>query len=348
MLNFYPGPSKLHASIEEDMQQALRSGILSMNHRSKAFSHLYQTTEIVAQEVFHLPSGYKVYFTSSATECWEIIAQSFPNYTFTHIYNGAFGNKWKQVSEALGRKVQANSYSFEEPIPASFYSSSQENSILCLTQVETSNGSCIPSSKFGSIRTNWKGLIAVDATTSMAGVETDFSMADIWFASVQKCFGLPSGLAVLVVSPRVEETLKDVTSAHYNDLKNIIANGQQFQTTHTPNILGIYLLKQRLAGLSMELPYARVVAQMNDINRFFEKSTFSPIISEKEYQSPTVLTLKASSEAELKDLFQRAEAAKIILGKGYGEWKSNTFRIANFPAHTKEDIGQLISFFSAF
>jgi phosphoserine aminotransferase len=45
-------------------------------------------------------------------------------------------------------------------------------------------------------------LIAVDATSSMAGVELDWQSADIWFASVQKCFGLPAGMAVMVCSPR--------------------------------------------------------------------------------------------------------------------------------------------------
>jgi phosphoserine aminotransferase len=347
MLNFYPGPSKLHASIGEDMQQALQSGILSMNHRSKAFSRLYHTTEIVAQEVFQLPNGYKVYFTSSATECWEIIAQSFPNYSFTHVYNGAFGEKWKQVSTSLGRSVQEVLYSFHEKIPSS-YLLSGDNSILCLTQVETSNGSYIPTSELKNIRAHWKGLIAVDATSSMAGVETDFSTADIWFASVQKCFGLPSGLAILVLSPQVEEELKNATSIHYNDLINIITNGKQFQTTHTPNILGIYLLKQRLASLSMEPPYSRVISQMNDLCRFFEKSRFTPFIPNKVYQSPTVLTLKVNNAEELKEIFQRSESTKIVLGKGYGEWKLNTFRVANFPSHTEEDIGQLISFFSTF
>ena len=347
MLNFYPGPSKLHASIGEDMQQALQSGILSMNHRSKAFSHLYSTAEIVAQEVFQLPNGYKVYFTSSATECWEIIAQSFINHSFTHIYNGAFGEKWKSVSATLGRVVQAIPYSFNEKLPSS-YTLSNEKSILCLTQVETSNGSYIPSSELKNIRTHWKGLIAVDATSSMAGIETDFNTADIWFASVQKCFGLPSGLAILILSPRVEEELKNVTSVHYNDLKNIIINGKQFQTTHTPNILGIYLLKQRLASLSMESPYSRVISQMNDLYLFFEKSRFTPLISNKVYQSPTVLTLKVNNEEELKEISKRTESTKIVLGKGYGEWKLNTFRVANFPSHTEDDIGQLISFFSTF
>ncbi len=32
----------------------------------------------------------------------------------------------------------------------------------------------------------------------------------------------------------------------------------------------------------------------------------------------------------------RANQLNIILGNGYGKWKQNTFRIANFPQHTNE------------
>jgi hypothetical protein len=33
----------------------------------------------------------------------------------------------------------------------------------------------------------------------------------------------------------------------------------------------------------------------------------------------------------------------IELGKGYGNWKDNTIRIANFPSHTLEDFHQLFN-----
>jgi phosphoserine aminotransferase len=42
-----------------------------------------------------------------------------------------------------------------------------------------------------------------------------------------------------------------------------------------------------------------------------------------------VITLKTSDPMELKE---RALSQKMILGNGYGAWKENTVRIANFPA----------------
>jgi phosphoserine aminotransferase len=39
-----------------------------------------------------------------------------------------------------------------------------------------------------------------------------------------------------------------------------------------------------------------------------------------------------------------AKAQGILLGAGYGKWKSSTFRVANFPAYTEAQIEQLFQF----
>ena len=44
------------------------------------------------------------------------------------------------------------------------------------------------------------------------------------------------------------------------------------------------------------------------------------------------------------DLLIEAEQKGIILGKGYGEWKNSTFRIANFPALDQTEIESLQKF----
>lgn len=67
MLNFYPGPSKLYTGIDLHIQEAIASGILSMNHRSIDFMTLYQQVQERLETYYDLPKGYNVYFTSSAT-----------------------------------------------------------------------------------------------------------------------------------------------------------------------------------------------------------------------------------------------------------------------------------------
>ncbi len=75
-LSFYPGPSQLYPEVEGYLQDAYRSGILSMNHRSPAFMDMLSGILAAMHEKLAVPTDYEIYFTSSATECWEIVSQS--------------------------------------------------------------------------------------------------------------------------------------------------------------------------------------------------------------------------------------------------------------------------------
>ena len=55
------------------------------------------------------------------------------------------------------------------------------------------------------------------------------------------------------------------------------------------------------------------------------------MIKNEEVRSETVFAIKGTVD-EILVLKQKAKENNIILGNGYGEWKDNTFRIANFPA----------------
>ena len=153
---------------------------------------------------------------------------------------------------------------------------------------------------------------------------------------------MPSGLGVLILSPQAQHTIehrsKDI---HYNSLKRIVENGSSFQTTHTPNILGIYLLSERLKEIS-SLQFLQLKERMDYLyTHFLSHASLKPLIIEKKVQSPTVLTLKGD-EDYIKQIKKSLKEQEIIIGSGYGIWKENTIRIANFPAHTEDDFNKLL------
>jgi hypothetical protein len=47
---------------------------------------------------------------------------------------------------------------------------------------------------------------------------------------------------------------------------------------------------------------------------------------------------------DIKETYAEAKAQGILLGAGYGKWKSSTFRVANFPGYTEAQIEQLSQF----
>ena len=76
MISFYPGPSRVHDEIPDYVQDAYDEGVLSINHRSEAFMKISEKTIRLLKSRLDIPGDYSVFYTTSATECWELIAQS--------------------------------------------------------------------------------------------------------------------------------------------------------------------------------------------------------------------------------------------------------------------------------
>ena len=332
MTSLQPGPSEPEPKLGKYLQEAFEQGILSLGHRSARFSEIYNGVLRQFREKLYLPEDYAVFFVSSATECWEIIAEHFADRDFYHVWNGSFGERWFQRTEALGRQTCSLPFDVQDAPPEL----SGKNGVLCLTYNETSNGSRLPAGYISKTRRqNPGGLLAIDATSAMAGIEYNWEIADIWFASAQKCFGLPAGLAVLICGPRVLEALDPAAPVrHYNSLNNLYRHYLNRQTTHTPNVLNIYLLERVLRGREWEIEYTHgaLARRAERVYRFLESSSlFAPLVEPKSLRSETVIAVR-TPEDRLDELNAYARQNFMTLGRGYGPWKRDTFRIANFPA----------------
>lgn len=348
MISFYPGPSKVWDKLPFYMQEAWQQGILSVNHRSAEFMEISRETLRLLHDKLQIPADYSILFTSSATECWEIIAQSvLGTGKSLHLYNGAFGEKWHEYTHSLTQNAVGQAFLPEElPVPAQL-DMDQSTSLIALTHNETSNGTALPESFLQELRHTFpQQLIAIDATSSMAGVQLPFPAADIWYASLQKCFGLPAGLGLLICSPRAITKARALNeNQHYNSLLFMLDKIADAQTPYTPNVLGIYLLMRSLQDRpGIEATAKELNQRYQDWLGFLaETPVLTPLIKNSGLRSRTVLTIEGSPE-KIEQLKKAAKAQGLLLGNGYGPWKKNTFRIANFPALRKEEIQQLKDF----
>ena len=75
--------------------------------------------------------------------------------------------------------------------------------VICVTQNETSTACMVPEQSLVNLARRYpEKLMAVDVVSSCPDARVDYSLVDCAFFSVQKCFGLPAGLGVLMVSER--------------------------------------------------------------------------------------------------------------------------------------------------
>lgn len=311
------------------VQDAMSEGILSQNHRSTAFMEMLKESISVFKQKQNIPNDYEVYFTSSATECWEIVGQSLVINHSHHVFNGAFGEKWFEYASRLGKTTSSSKFDFQEILDENISSTAD---VWCFTQNETSNATQLENSFFAKLQT--KALIAVDVTSSLGGIELDWKSGDIWLASVQKCLGLPAGMGIMICSPKAIKQAEVICDYnHYNSLLFIRDNFLKLQTHYTPNILGIYLLMRVMQLVPDIQPInSHTKERAKDFYEFIDKETnLDLLISNKEVRSETVIAIKGTAD-EISFIKRKAKENNIFLGNGYGIWKETTFRIANFPA----------------
>ena len=350
MYTFNPGPSAVYPAVRQYLTDAFDEGWLSAPHRSEKVTALVRQTVADLKTKLNVPQDYTVLFTGSATECWEILAQSLTPRRSFHLYNGDFGEKWFKYAQALRPASTSLRFGLDEvPDVAALPFSADDTDLVCITQNETSTATQLRETFILNLYNRLGGtLLAVDATSSLAGLNLKYIKADVWFGSVQKCFGLPAGLGVLILSPRAVAQAKAVNDrAHYNALPAMLAQMLNFQTNYTPNVLGIYLLGRVLADREpIKAVHQHLVDRAEKLYAFFEQATpLQPLVHNPETRSTTVIGL--TGDAVLVDTIKKkALDAGLHLGSGYGPLKATSLRIANFPAVPDAAMEALVQFFA--
>src|SRR5512147_2494013 len=103
MTQYTPGPSELYFTVQDHIKSALRAGIPSISHRSKAFESIFQNTTSGLRQLLGVPENHCIVFTGSATEVWERSIQNLVENKSFHLVNGAFSSRYYEIARQLGK-----------------------------------------------------------------------------------------------------------------------------------------------------------------------------------------------------------------------------------------------------
>lgn len=350
--NFTVGPSKIYRGVADFMCQEIQNDLGELSHRSPKFSAMSEKTLKAFRAFFHIPANYHIFYTASATEGMEILSRGALETKSTHVVNGNFGALWAKQTVRVKKEAQILRHEGGDRIELSEILPDANADILAITANETSTGIAYSPEEIQEIRKKFPDLLfCVDVTSSMGAIKYDFEQADAWIFSVQKCFGMPSGLGILMVSPRLFEKVqeresvgKDVGGHHSLPSLEKKMTGK-FQTPTTPNVLNIATLGfvseqfQKDFGSLQNLD-AKTKEKAKKIYDFFESHPkFSPEVTSGRSQTTIVID---GSEEDLILLHAKLKKSGITVGKGYGPKKAQQIRIANFPVSSMEDMENLL------
>lgn len=349
---FTPGPSQIYPTVRQHLPQALSNGIPSISHRSKQFRGIFAECQEALRNLLSIPEDYRIFFYSSATEIWERLIQYFPGKGFFFV-NGNFSDRFRSFAEKMEQEVSA----YEVPFGQGFdrgVAKLPEGTRLCgMVGNETSSGVWSPPEDYYLVaEQNPDTYCFVDLVSGWPVYPLDLSKVDGAYFSVQKGFGLPAGLSVLVISPRAyEQAVQDEKAGLYRGVhRSLLSMGQKAdvdQTPETPNVLGLYLLSKVAKDMADRGPelYMDSREKADKLYAFFDQSEkWTPLVDIPRWRSETSIVLDTPNQA--KDIISGLEKKGLVVAAGYGPRKPDQIRIANFPAHTMADVDRLLQAFS--
>jgi aspartate aminotransferase-like enzyme len=343
---FIPGPIKV---AEDVLQQMARP---TLGHRGKEYSQLHGETVDLLKKAFFTEQNVFL-SSSSASGIWEAAIRNCvaPDETVLSTCCGAFSDKWADVVEACGRKVDRLKVEWGKAITPDMIDAklaSGNYAAITLVYNETSTGLANPVYEISQMMKQKYPdvLVFVDSVSAMVGLPLHFDDLgwDITFASLQKAFGIPPGFAVALVSNRALEKSKSVPDrGYYFNFELWAKNAAKSQTLVTPSVQHIYALNyqcHKMVNEGMENVWKRHKV-MAEYVREWALSKFD-IFCEKPYASDTLTAIRNTRKIDVaKTIAALQEKHNTVFGNGYGKLKQESFRIAHMGDITLDDVKEV-------
>lgn len=343
-LFFTPGPSQLYPNLDRYLMEGYKKGVYSLSHRSQKCMKIIQSTKEGLAVLLGIPKTHAIFFLGSSLESMERIMENMQGTHSFHFVSGSFGEAFVNAAKATKKKTTIYRIGANDDIDVTQLVIPKQTNLICITQNETSNGSSIEPKTIHAIKKKYPTMqLAVDIVSSAPYPNLDFHHIDYAFFSVQKGFGLPSGLSVLIVN---RSAIIEKSPLGFHSLVSLAKKEKINQTPETPNVLAIYLLGRVVAamnrkGIATIRREIELKAKMIETLVTQHSAKLSFAVSNTKTRSKTVIVLNIADGSKL--LLKKLSRFGITVGNGYGSAKDRQIRTANFPQHLIGDMDRLIN-----
>ncbi len=267
---------------------------------------------------------------------------------------GAFGKRYAEVVESNGRV----SVKLEVPEPGLGITPEDLDDVLqknpdveavTITYNETSVGVLNPLKELAKVAKEHEKMVFVDAVSAMGGADIKFDEwgLDIVFASSQKAFGIPPGLAMAAFSDEVFERAKKIPErGWYFDLL-LYKKYQEVKkgtpsTPPIPQIIALNVILEKIEREYGKKKWLEMYEKRSSMIREGVKNMGLEIVAKPGFESPTITAVYAPEGVSGKEVYFKMREKGYELAQGYGELKEKTFRIGNMGYMTFEDIKEML------
>ena len=342
---FIPGPVEIHPDILAAMATPM------IGHRMKEYAELHgRVTSRLKQLML---TDERVFLaTSSAFGVMEGAIRNLVGSRCANFCNGAFSDKWHDVTLRCGKQADAVRFDWGKPVtPEAVEQALATGKYDSMTMIhnETSTGVMSPLAEIAEVMKKFPDVMfIVDTVSSMSAIKIPVAELgiDSCIFGVQKAFALPPGLTVFSASEKALHRAAAIEGrGYYFDYLEFAANDDKNNTPSTPCISLIYAMDlqlERMFSEGLENRWARH-HELADYVRAWIMSHGFDLFPELAYCSQTLSCARNSRGIDLAGLKKQLAERGFAFDDGYGKIKGQTFRIAHMGDMTRADLDELLS-----
>lgn len=341
---FIPGPTEVRQDILDAQAKPM------IGHRMKSFTELY-TGLVTKLKDLLLTNHFITVPTASGTALMEGAIRNCVSKDVLCCTYGAFSERWFKIAKACDRNADAIALDWGKVVKPEMVEEElkkKKYEALAVVHNETSTGTRAPIEQIAQVMKQFPDvLFLVDAVSSLMGdkIEIEKLGIDVCLSSSQKCFALPPGLAIGVISDKALKKAETVSGkGHYMnfiDIKDYF--DKKGQTPTTPAVSLMYAMDRQLDKIKaegMENRYQRHLAMAKHVQEWAKKNF--AMYPEPGYESVTVSCIKNTKKISVADLNTELGKRGFAISNGYGKIKEETFRIAHMGDLTLDEIKELL------
>ncbi|MFB6269431.1 MAG: alanine--glyoxylate aminotransferase family protein [Halobacterium sp.] len=344
---YIPGPTEVREEVIDAMAQPM------FGHRMDRMTDLY-TTIVEDTKTFLGTDNEVIILTASGTEFWEASTLNLVDENILVPTCGSFSERHANVAERLGKDVDRLEYDWGEAVKPedirdAIESSDKHYDVVATVMNESSTGVRNPIEEIGDVVAEYPDTyFVVDAVSALGGdyVDIDAHGIDVIFASTQKAFAMPPGLAVCVVSDDAyeRELEKDEASWYGGFQRSLDYYDRKGQTHSTPSIPIMLAYRKQMKRMLEEGHRARDRRhqEMAEYTREWAYEHFD-VFPEEGYESQTVSCIENTQGLDVEGVIEAvSEEYDMAFSNGYGsQLGGKTFRIGHMGEHDVDSIQRL-------
>lgn len=342
---FIPGPVDVSPEILDVM------GTPMIGHRMPEYAQLHRRVREGLRKVL-LTQGRVFLSTSSAFGVMEGAVRNLVKGRCVNFCNGAFSDKWHDVTKRCGKDADAVKIPWGEAVTPEIVDqalSTGKYDSFTMIHNESSTGVMSPLDGIMEVARKYPDVVSiVDTVSSMSAlpIPLDGLGIDCCIFGVQKAFALPPGLAVFTATDKAIERAKSVEGrGYYFDFLEFETNDAKDNTPSTPCISQIFAMDRQLErifaeGLENRWNRHRLMAER--VRGWVREQGFQ-FFPREEYLSLTLTCVRNNRGVDLASVKKEMGARGYAMDDGYGKIKGETFRIPHMGDMTMDGIDRFLA-----